>query len=129
MGGIVKIQLGRLRKMLADRDIDLDIDDKALAWLADAGYDPVYGARPLKRVIQRALQNPLATLLLEGRIADGQKVEISAGEQGLLIDGIPAGTQSPARSAPAAQDRPGAASGPSTKPVLGPHGLPRTSAS
>ena len=99
MGGIVKIQLGRLRKMLADRDIDLDIDDKALAWLADAGYDPVYGARPLKRVIQRALQNPLATLLLEGRIADGQKVEISAGEQGLLIDGIPAGTQIPGAGA------------------------------
>ncbi|HYI68780.1 MAG TPA: ATP-dependent chaperone ClpB [Skermanella sp.] len=95
MGGIVKIQLGRLRKMLADRDIDLEIDDKALAWLADAGYDPVYGARPLKRVIQRALQNPLATLLLEGRIADGQKVEVSAGEQGLVIDGIPAGTHVP----------------------------------
>ena len=81
--------------MLTDRDIDLEIDDKALAWLADAGYDPVYGARPLKRVIQRALQNPLATLLLEGRIADGQKVEISAGEQGLVIDGIPAGTHVP----------------------------------
>ena len=66
-------------------------------WLGwpNAGYDPVYGARPLKRVIQRELQNPLATLLLEGRIADGQKVEISAGEQGLLIDGIPAGTQTP----------------------------------
>jgi ATP-dependent Clp protease ATP-binding subunit ClpB len=85
--------------MLADRDIDLDIDDKALAWLADAGYDPVYGARPLKRVIQRALQNPLATLLLEGRIADGQAVHISADEHGLLIDGISASTQTPSAGA------------------------------
>ena len=115
MGGIVDIQLGRLRKLLADRNIELDVDDTASAWLADAGYDPVYGARPLKRVIQRALQNPLATLLLEGRIADGQKVEISAGEQGLLIDGIPAGTQTPGAGTPGGQDRPGPASGPSTK--------------
>ncbi|HEX9836383.1 MAG TPA: ATP-dependent chaperone ClpB, partial [Alphaproteobacteria bacterium] len=66
MKGIVEIQLKRLEKMLADRHIALEIDDAAKAWLADAGYDPVYGARPLKRVIQRSLQNPLATMLLEG---------------------------------------------------------------
>ena len=75
---------------------------EALAWLADAGYDPVYGARPLKRVIQRALQNPLATMLLEGRIADGQTVEVSAGEHGLMIDGVPADTQATAGAAAAA---------------------------
>src|SRR3546814_2446787 len=61
MRGIVDIQLRRLRRLLADRKITIELDDAALAWLAEAGYDPVYGARPLKRVIQRALQNPLAT--------------------------------------------------------------------
>ncbi|MEO3434728.1 ATP-dependent chaperone ClpB [Inquilinus sp. CAU 1745] len=87
MTGIVDIQLQRLRKLLADRDIELDLDAGAKAWLADAGYDPAYGARPLKRVIQRALQNPLATRILEGEIVDGQKVEVTAGDVGLLIEG------------------------------------------
>jgi ATP-dependent chaperone ClpB len=87
MTGIVDIQLGRLRKLLADRKITLELDAAALEWLADKGYDPVYGARPLKRVIQRALQNPLARLILEGRIADGEKVRVSAGEGSLLING------------------------------------------
>jgi len=90
MTGIVDIQLGRLRRMLADRNITLDLDADALKWLADKGYDPVYGARPLKRVIQRELQNPLATRLLEGRIADGQTIQVGAGPDGLLIDGEPA---------------------------------------
>jgi ATP-dependent Clp protease ATP-binding subunit ClpB len=63
----------------------LELDDKAHLWLADAGYDMVYGARPLKRVIQRSLQNPLATLLLEGRIQDGQAVPVTADENGLVI--------------------------------------------
>ncbi|MFM2045537.1 MAG: ATP-dependent chaperone protein ClpB [Pseudomonadota bacterium] len=90
MTGIVDIQLGRLRRMLADRDITLDIDTAALKWLADKGYDPVYGARPLKRVIQRELQNPLATRLLEGKIADGQTVPVTAGPDGLSIGGEPA---------------------------------------
>jgi len=72
MAGIVDIQLARLGVLLADRKITLEVDSVAARWLADAGYDPVYGARPLKRVIQRALQNPLATLLLEGGIQDGQ---------------------------------------------------------
>ncbi len=87
MKGIVDIQLGRLRKMLADRDIKLALDDAALAWLAEAGYDPVYGARPLKRVIQRSLQNPLANRILEGRIKDGDVVIVSARDGALVIDG------------------------------------------
>ncbi len=86
MTEIVEIQLGRLRKLLADRKIDLDFDGKALQWLANRGYDPVYGARPLKRVIQRSLQNPLATLILEGRIKDGDTVKIAV-ENGELVVG------------------------------------------
>ena len=80
------IQLGRLRKLLADRKIELDLDRKALQWLANRGYDPVYGARPLKRVIQRSLQNPLATLILEGRIKDGETVKVTV-ENGELVVG------------------------------------------
>ncbi|MEX2453849.1 MAG: ATP-dependent chaperone ClpB [Rhodospirillaceae bacterium] len=91
MTGIVDIQLGRLRSMLADRKIELSLDEAALRWLADQGYDPVYGARPLKRVIQRSLQNPLATMLLEGRIEDGDRVTVSAGADGLIIGGTPGG--------------------------------------
>lgn len=87
MTGIVDIQLMRLRKLLADRKIELKLDDNAKKWLADAGYDPVYGARPLKRVIQRALQNPLASQILEGTIPDGATVSVSAGAQGLTIQG------------------------------------------
>ena len=87
MTGIVAIQLGRLRELLEDRDVTLELDETASVWLADAGYDPVYGARPLKRVIQRELQNPLASMILEGRIEDGQSVTISAGEGGLAIGG------------------------------------------
>jgi ATP-dependent Clp protease ATP-binding subunit ClpB len=87
MTGIVDIQLMRLRKLLADRKIELKLDDAAKKWLADAGYDPVYGARPLKRVIQRALQNPLASQILEGQIPDGATVNVSAGSGGLTIQG------------------------------------------
>jgi len=93
MGGIVKIQLGRLVKMLADRDITLEVDEAATQWLAEAGYDPVYGARPLKRVIQRELQNPLATMILEGRIADGQTVKVGAEGGELTINGLPVSAQ------------------------------------
>jgi ATP-dependent Clp protease ATP-binding subunit ClpB len=85
MKGVVEIQLGRLEKLLADRKIALEIDAAASAWLANAGYDPVYGARPLKRVIQRELQNPLATQILEGRIPEGARVHVAAGEHGLVI--------------------------------------------
>jgi ATP-dependent Clp protease ATP-binding subunit ClpB len=86
MTGIVAIQLRRLQALLAERKITLEVDDAARRWLADAGYDPVYGARPLKRVIQRELQNPLATELLEGRIQDGDTVRVSASALGLLIE-------------------------------------------
>jgi ATP-dependent Clp protease ATP-binding subunit ClpB len=91
MKGIVEIQLRRLRQLLTERKITLEIDNAAEAWLADKGYDPVYGARPLKRVIQRELQNPLATQILEGRIPDGSAVHVTASPLGLLIgDVVPA---------------------------------------
>jgi ATP-dependent Clp protease ATP-binding subunit ClpB len=85
MDGIVDIQLRRLAKRLAARKITLDLDSAAQTWLADAGYDPVFGARPLKRVIQRALQNPLAEMLLGGDVKDGDTVTVSAGAEGLII--------------------------------------------
>jgi ATP-dependent Clp protease ATP-binding subunit ClpB len=87
MASIVDIQLERLRALLADRKLEIDLDDKAKLWLGDAGYDPVYGARPLKRVIQRELQNPLAVLLLEGRFKAGETIRVTAGDTGLMIDG------------------------------------------
>lgn len=87
MAAIVQIQLGRLRSLLADRKITLDLDGRATDWLAEEGYDPVYGARPLKRAIQRSLQNPLAGLLLEGTIRDGETVHVSADRDGLTVNG------------------------------------------
>ncbi|HZD26860.1 MAG TPA: AAA family ATPase, partial [Alphaproteobacteria bacterium] len=86
MTGIVEIQLRRLEALLADRKIALQLDQPAKDWLAATGYDPVYGARPLKRVIQRHLQNPLAGMILEGAIHDGDTVRVSAGEGGLTIN-------------------------------------------
>jgi ATP-dependent Clp protease ATP-binding subunit ClpB len=91
MKGIVEIQLERLKKLLVDRKITLEIDGAAAAWLGTAGYDPVYGARPLKRVIQRELQNPLAQQILEGRIPDGASVKITASPLGLVIGPAAAG--------------------------------------
>lgn len=85
MDGIVDIQMARLLKRLAARKITLDLDDGARTWLADEGYDPVFGARPLKRVIQRALQDPLAEMLLAGDVKDGESVSVSAGSEGLII--------------------------------------------
>ncbi len=85
MGAIVDIQLRRLQARLAGRKISLDLDTDAKAWLANAGYDPVFGARPLKRVIQSHLQNPLAELILSGRVKDGETVKITAGAGGLII--------------------------------------------
>ncbi|MCC7429069.1 MAG: ATP-dependent chaperone ClpB [Alphaproteobacteria bacterium] len=90
MGAIVEIQLRRLRALLADRKVALDLDQAARDWLADIGYDPVYGARPLKRVIQRHLQDPLAVQLLEGRIKDADTVRVGADADGLTINGAPA---------------------------------------
>ncbi|MEO0692829.1 MAG: ATP-dependent chaperone ClpB [Pseudomonadota bacterium] len=85
MDGIVKIQLGGLQKRLAARNIALVLDDAASKWLADEGYDPVYGARPLKRVIQRSLQDQLAEMILGGDVADGDTVPVSAGADGLIV--------------------------------------------
>ena len=85
MDGIVDIQLARLDKRLAKQGIHLDLDASARKWLADEGYDPVYGARPLKRVIQRSLQNELAEMVLAGDIGEGQTVHVSAGAEGLII--------------------------------------------
>ncbi|MFZ2468654.1 MAG: ATP-dependent chaperone ClpB [Parvibaculum sedimenti] len=84
---IVDIQMKRLQKLLADRKIAIHLDESARTWLADEGYDPVYGARPLKRVIQRNVQDPLAELLLEGRIKDGETVTVSGSAEGIVING------------------------------------------
>ena len=85
MAGIVRIQMARFEKLLADRRLTLSLDDSAYAWLADKGYDPVYGARPLKRVIQKDLVDPIAKKLLAGEIEDGSVIAVSAGEGGLSI--------------------------------------------
>jgi ATP-dependent Clp protease ATP-binding subunit ClpB len=87
MGRIVDIQFDRLHKLLEDRKIAITLEPKAREWLADKGYDPAYGARPLKRVIQKAVQDPLAELILSGKIRDGEKVKISAGRDGLTFNG------------------------------------------
>ncbi len=87
MSNIVTIQLQHLKKLLVDRKINLELDKAAVAWLADEGYDSVYGARPLKRVIQRTLQNPLAGMILEGGVKEGETVRVSADNKGLTING------------------------------------------
>ena len=89
MAGIVEIQLKRLQQLLDERKIRLEDDPEAKAWLANAGYDPVYGARPLKRVIQRELQNPLAERILAGEIRDGDTVRVTASPLGLLLRPAP----------------------------------------
>jgi len=86
MAEIVKIQLQRLQKRLEERKITLTVTDEALEWLAQAGYDPLYGARPLKRVIQRTLQDPLALMLLEGDITEGSALIVRCGKEGLVIE-------------------------------------------
>jgi len=87
MGKIVEIQFGRLRRLLEDRKIDLVLDAKGRDWLAEKGWDPAYGARPLKRVIQRSVQDPLAEMILAGEVHDGATVKISAGKNGLTFNG------------------------------------------
>jgi ATP-dependent Clp protease ATP-binding subunit ClpB len=87
MAAIVDIQIGRLDKLLADRKIIIELDGEAKDWLAEKGYDPAYGARPLKRVIQKYLQDPLAELILSGRVKDGDKVAVSATKFGLTFNG------------------------------------------
>ncbi|WP_348764158.1 AAA family ATPase, partial [Hyphomonas atlantica] len=86
---IVDIQMERLEGLLKDRKMTLQLSLDARNWLAARGYDPVYGARPLKRVIQKELQDPLARLLLEGRIHDGETIEIGVEGDQLAINGVP----------------------------------------
>ena len=83
MGKIVMIQLDRLERLLTDRKITLSLDQEAIDWLAEKGYDPAYGARPLKRVIQKELQDPLAERILLGEILDGSTVKVTAGSDRL----------------------------------------------
>jgi len=85
MAPIVAIQVGRVQKLLADRKITLDLSDAALRWLGRVGYDPVYGARPLKRAVQRYLQDPLAEMLLEGKLPDGTTLKIDEGDGKLVM--------------------------------------------
>ena len=87
MTRIVDIQMTRLQKLLDERKITITLEPNAREWLADKGWDPAYGARPLKRVIQKAVQDPLAEMILAGTIKDGEKVAVSAGKQGLTFNG------------------------------------------
>jgi ATP-dependent Clp protease ATP-binding subunit ClpB len=87
MTRIVDIQMTRLQKLLDDRKITITLDAGAREWLAEKGWDPAYGARPLKRVIQKSVQDPLAEMILAGSIKDGEKVTVSAGKQGLTFNG------------------------------------------
>jgi ATP-dependent Clp protease ATP-binding subunit ClpB len=87
MAAIVDIQMKRIEKLLEDRKIVVELDAAAREWLANKGYDPAYGARPLKRVIQKNLQDPLAELILSGRVKDGDKVAVSATKFGLTFNG------------------------------------------
>jgi len=89
MAAIVDIQIGRLQALLADRKLTLELDEAARTWLANRGYDPTYGARPLKRVIQKQVQDPLAEQILAGRIKDGQKVTVTVKGGALVINGEP----------------------------------------
>jgi ATP-dependent Clp protease ATP-binding subunit ClpB len=85
MGAIVDIQLARLQKLLDERKVVLTLDPEARGWLAEKGYDPAYGARPLKRVIQKHVQDPLAELILSGEVKDGDTVPVRLGPGGLMI--------------------------------------------
>ncbi|MBN2751609.1 MAG: ATP-dependent chaperone ClpB, partial [Rhodospirillaceae bacterium] len=87
MAGIVTNQLLRLDARLKDRELTLEVTEAARQWLAERGYDPVYGARPLKRLIQRTLENPLAMCLLEGHLTEGDSVKVDADVEGLTIAG------------------------------------------
>jgi ATP-dependent Clp protease ATP-binding subunit ClpB len=88
MARIVDIQMARLDKLLEERKITITLESGARDWLAEKGWDPAYGARPLKRVIQKSVQDPLAEMILSGRIKDGEAVVISAGKQGLKFNGV-----------------------------------------
>ena len=98
MSEIVDIQLRRLNRLLEDRKIGLSLDPKARQWLADKGYDPTYGARPLKRVIQKWVQDPLAQMLLAGEIGDGSTIKLGASQGRLTINGKEVGSEADASS-------------------------------
>ena len=85
MGPIVDIQVARVQRLLADRKVTLDLTDAARAWLGRVGYDPIYGARPLKRAVQRYLQDPLAELVLKGEVKDGATVRVDEGDGKLVL--------------------------------------------
>jgi ATP-dependent Clp protease ATP-binding subunit ClpB len=85
MAPIVEIQVKHVQKLLKDRKITLSLTDKAKAWLGRVGYDPIYGARPLKRAIQRYVQDPLADMLLRGEIPDGSTVAVDEGDGALKM--------------------------------------------
>ncbi|MCI1755425.1 MAG: ATP-dependent chaperone ClpB [Sphingobium sp.] len=85
MAPIVDIQVGRVAKLLKDRKVTLDLTDGARAWLGRVGYDPVYGARPLKRAVQKYLQDPLAEMILSGQVPDGSTVKVGEGDGGLVL--------------------------------------------
>jgi len=87
MGRIVDIQMARLQKLLDERKIEMVLEPSARDWLAEKGWDPAYGARPLKRVIQKWVQDPLAEMLLAGTIKDGEKVVVSGDKVGLTFNG------------------------------------------
>jgi ATP-dependent Clp protease ATP-binding subunit ClpB len=91
MGPIVDIQIARLQKLLEDRKVRLELTDAARAWLGRVGYDPVYGARPLKRAVQKYLQDPLADKILAGEIPDGSTVRVDEGDGQLVL--TPAGEE------------------------------------
>ena len=98
MGAIVDIQFGRLRRLLEDRKIALNLEATGRDWLADKGYDPAYGARPLKRVIQKNVQDPIAEMILKGEIGDGRTVDVAASEGALTIDDKPVGKAEPEKT-------------------------------
>jgi ATP-dependent Clp protease ATP-binding subunit ClpB len=89
MARIVDIQMGRLNKLLAERKITVTVDEAARAWIANRGYDPAYGARPLKRVIQKHVQDSLAEQILSGGVKDGDAVTVSVRDGGLTLNGWP----------------------------------------
>ena len=89
MASIVDIQMKRLQKLLSDRKITIELDEQARAWLANRGYDPAYGARPLKRVIQKHIQDPLAEQILAGHIRDGDMVRVTVRDGNLALNGQP----------------------------------------
>jgi ATP-dependent Clp protease ATP-binding subunit ClpB len=105
MGAIVDIQMKRLARLLEDRKIVLDMDGRARAWLADKGYDPAYGARPLKRVIQKYIQDPLAGFILSGRVKDEELVHISVEDNAIVFNGAPGTPPDPADKPPSTKDK------------------------